>query len=480
MADLLRGVPGIDKVLCPGDELPSFDFYVHLMSLPRVFRTDLATIPADIPYVRVEPELVARWAPRFAAGNALKVGIVWSGANTSAAARLRSMDLQALSPLRHVLGAQFFALQKGVTDAEIQAVVPGWSLVNLGPELENFSDRGAIVHLDLIICVDTATGHLAGALGKPVWLMLHQPPDWRWQEVGETSPWYPATRLFRQRERGNWDEVVGRVKVALEGVVRGGGAIALMQPAGSDSSAQSPQTSPALRPGPGPGHRHGFSAVAETRYGILQYLPDDGDEGTAIGWYGEWLQSQLDLLVRLLRPDSTVLEVGAGIGTHAVSVAAALREAGHLLVYEPRPVQARILRQNLAANRVANVTLIRGRLGAEGAETVDAMHLERLDWVKIDDGELAQSVLAGAVDTLWRLRPKLLVAAVDALTLERMADEMRAYGYRCWRQETELFNPANFNWRSESVFGDRSALVLLAIPEEVEVDVALPGCVELS
>ena len=75
-----------------------------------------------------------------------------------------------------------------------------------------------------MICVDTAIGHLAGALGKPVWVMLHQPPDWRWQETGEASPWYPATRLFRQEERGNWDEVVGRVKVALEEVVRGGGA----------------------------------------------------------------------------------------------------------------------------------------------------------------------------------------------------------------------------------------------------------------
>ena len=451
------------------------------MSLPRVFGTDLATIPADIPYVRVEPELVARWAPRFAVGNALKVGIVWSGANTSAAARLRSMDLQVLSPLRHVRGTQFFALQKGVTDAEIQAVVPGWSLVNLGPELENFSDRGAIVHLDLIICVDTAIGHLAGALGKPVWLMLHQPPDWRWQEAGETSPWYPATRLFRQRERGNWDEVVGRVKVALEEVVRGGGATVLTQPAGRDSSARSPQPSPALRPGPGPGHRHGFSAVAETRYGILQYLPDDGDEGTAIGWYGEWLQSQLDLLARLLRPDSTVLEVGAGIGAHAVSVGAALREAGHLLVYEPRPVQERILRQNLAANRVTNVTLLQGRLGAGGTETVDALQLERLDWVKIDDGELAPSVLAGATDTLWRLRPKLLVAAVDAPTLERMADELKgvwlsllaACGRRCSIQRISI-------GAAKASLANRSASALLAIPEEVEVDVALPGCVELS
>ena len=81
---------------------------------------------------------------------------------------------------------------------------------------------------------------------------------------------------------------------------------------------------------------------------------------------------------------------------------------------------------------------------------------------------------------MWRLRPKLFTAAVDAPALERMAEDVKAYGYRCWRHETELFNPANFNRRSESVFGDRSALALLAIPEEVEVDVALPGCVELS
>ena len=196
--------------------------------------------------------------------------------------------------------------------------------------------------------------------------------------------------------------------------------------------------------------------------------------GTGSGCSRNWT-----LLARLLRPDSTVLEVGAGIGAHAVSVGAALRQAGHLLVYEPRPVQARILRQNLAANRVMNVTFLRGRLGAEEAETVDALQLERLDWVKIDDGELAPSVLRGD-GYVVATASKLFVAAVDAPTLERMADEMRAYGYRCWRQADGAVQSSELQSARRSVFGDRSALALLAIPEEVEVDVALPGCVELS
>ena len=189
-----------------------------------------------------------------------------------------------------------------------------------------------------------------------------------------------------------------------------------------------------------------------------------------------------------------MLEVGAGIGMHALFLGKALGADGHLFLYEPRPVVQRILRQNLGANGVGNVTLMRRALGRRSAgdlatssgvaapafiETLDELQLERLDWLKINDGSLALEVFEGATDTLWRLRPRLFLAAADAALLDTLAERVKAFSYRCWRLETALFNAANFNRRDADIFAGRRALALLAIPEEIDVDVALDGCIEL-
>ena len=240
------------------------------------------------------------------------------------------------------------------------------------------------------------------------------------------------------------------------------------------------------------GHRPGMSAVAETVVGILQYLPDEPLVGDAIGWYGEYLQPQLELLARLVRPGTTLMEVGAGIGAHAVFLGTLLGEAGHLFLYESQPVRQRILRQNLAANGVRSVTVMRRTLGSRGeadsgtdgslptTETLDELQLERLDWLKVNASVDARDVLAGASDTLWRLRPLLFLATADEPTLQELVERAREFGYRCWRLETTLFNPRNFNRRDADIFDGAKALALLAIPEEIDVDVALDECTEIS
>jgi hypothetical protein len=319
--------------------------------------------------------------------------------------------------------------------------------------------------------------------------MLPQPADFRWLEGREDSPWYPTMRLFRQNRRDHWEEVVERVKVALQERLQGG--VVATQVAVESRAA--PRLPAVVRPGLPAGHRPGFSAVAECRYGILQYLPDEPVVGESLGWYGEYLQPQVDLLGRLMRPGATVLEADAGVGAHAVFLGKALGAAGHLFLYEPRPVVQRILRQNLAANRVMNVTLMRRALGRRSAteaaaagptavvtETLDELQLERLDWLKINEGALALEVFDGATDTLWRLRPLLFMAAPDEPTLTELAHRAQEFSYRCWRMETALFNPANFNRRDADIFPPtRTVLALLAIPEEIDVDVALDQCVEI-
>jgi precorrin-6B methylase 2 len=360
--------------------------------------------------------------------------------------------------------------------------------MDVGAELEDFSDTAAVIsQLDLVLCVDTAVAHLAGALGKPVWVMVAQPADFRWLEEREDSPWYPTLRLFRQSRRDDWSDVVAQVKAALEERVREGPSAPVKASTSVKpvTTATLPWTTPAQL---NAGHRPGLSAVAETRVGILQYLPDEPIVGDAIGWYGEYLQPQLDLLARIVRPGSTVLEVGAGVGAHAVFLGRVLGESGHLLVYESRPVLQRILRQNLAANGLRNVTVMRRLLGSQGegegaeptSETLDELQLERLDWLKVNAGVAAQEILAGASETLWRLRPLLFLAAPDEQGLRALTERAREFGYRCWRMETALFNRQNFNRREADIFAGAKAAALLAIPEEIEVDITLDECIEIS
>jgi len=238
----------------------------------------------------------------------------------------------------------------------------------------------------------------------------------------------------------------------------------------------------------------GMSAVWEMHAGILQYLPDEDDCNRSLHWYGEWLQPQLDLLIRLIRRDQTILEAGSGVGAHAVPIARALGPGGHLIAYEARRRQLRILRQNLSANGLRNVTVMTRTLTAatgmvEGSgqpaatptgESVDQLRLRRLDWLKINADGAAMDIVAGAVETVWRLRPRLIATYTTPDALTQLGDRLREFGYCCWRLETPLFNAANFNRHDIDVFAGGAVWTLLGIPEEIEVDVALDGCVELS
>ncbi len=501
LRQLAQRMHGVDRVvdLSNEDAVPAFDYYISLLSLPRVFGTDLATIPAVVPYLDVEPGRAQRWAARFAAEvGVLKVGLVWGGNPVNLEDRYRSLPLALLASLGGVAGVRFYSLQKGARERDARTPPPGLDLIDLGPELTDFADTAAAIgQLDLVVSVCTSVAHLTGALGKPLWVPLHCAADWRWLTQRDDSPWYPTARLFRQTRRGEWAEVVDRVRTALEERVREG--------AGASPSGFPVPASAALprvtRPSDAPGYRSGESAVAQLRAGTLEFFPGDDDAGDSLAWYGEWLQLQLDLLGGLIRPGSTLLEAGAGAGSHAALLANMLGDDGHLFVYEWRDRLPRLLRQNLAANDVTAVTIMRSRLGpgvvtaanldsaspmaadaavgAPASESLDELRLARLDWLKVGSGIAASEVLAGASETLWRLRPALFLAAADGTAVDRVAAIARAHGYRCWRHECALFNPDNFNRRDNDIFAGRIAFALLAFPEEAEVERLLADCVEL-
>ncbi len=221
---------GVDVV--GGDEQPeAFDYHCPMMSLPLALGTTLETIPGPARYLAADPAAVAGWRGRMGALDGLRVGLCWAGnalrpnPSTRLLDRRRSIALAQLAPLSGVAGVQFVSLQKGDGAARGGATDDGVSLHDWTDELNDFADTAALIEaLDLVITVDTSVAHVAGALGKPVWILNRFDGCWRWLLERDDSPWYPAMRLFRQPTQGDWDSVVGAVAVALGQVVGGGGA----------------------------------------------------------------------------------------------------------------------------------------------------------------------------------------------------------------------------------------------------------------
>jgi tetratricopeptide (TPR) repeat protein len=211
---LLASCPGIDQLIAYGTPLPPFQTHAPLMSLPRLFGTTLATIPAAVPYVSVAPELREFWREKVSEVQGLKVGVFWQGDPRHRRDRQRSIPLADFAPLAELAGVPLCSLQEG-PGADQLAAAP-FPILDLASRFRNFADTAAaLVNLDLVITVDSAVAHCAGALGIPVWVLLPYAPDWRWLLHREDSPWYPTMRLFRQKQPGDWKEVFRRVKAAL-------------------------------------------------------------------------------------------------------------------------------------------------------------------------------------------------------------------------------------------------------------------------
>ncbi len=214
---LLGSLPGV-TVVADGEALPTFDRHCPIMSLPYAFRTTLVTVPAAVPYLHADRERVAYWQQRLGTTGAARVGLVWSGNPRHANDRARSMPAAVLEPL-FALDAEFIALNKEVRDDDREAV---WQLPlrRLGEEVTDFADTAALIeNLDLVVSVDTSVAHLAGALARPVWILLDTRSDFRWLMERDDSPWYPSARLFRQKRQGDWREVIERVVRELAGLL---------------------------------------------------------------------------------------------------------------------------------------------------------------------------------------------------------------------------------------------------------------------
>jgi Flp pilus assembly protein TadD len=217
VARLLATCDGVSLVVVEGSPIPDCDVHAPLMSLPGIFGTDAANVPGSVPYLSADPELVDAWAEELALPEDLCIGIAWQGNPGYSRDHLRSFRLERVEPVARRPGVRLYSLQKGSGSEQIAEVAGRFPVVDLGNRFEDLMDSAAVMsNLDLMIVSDTSLAHLAGALGVPVWVALPIEPDWRWMTGREDSPWYPTMRLFRQRRRGDWDEVFGRIAAALD------------------------------------------------------------------------------------------------------------------------------------------------------------------------------------------------------------------------------------------------------------------------
>jgi hypothetical protein len=227
----MTSLAGVERVIARGEPLPDFDLHCPLLSLPLAIGASLEAIPAAVPYLAADPAEAARWREHLAGLPSVKVGLVWAGEpktgypELAAVDRRRSMSLATMAPLAEVSGVSFISLQKGAAGDQAAEPPAGMALADFTAALDDFADTSALVaNLDLVISVDTSVAHLAGAMGKPVWLLNRFDTCWRWLQDREDSPWYRTLRQFRQTTPGDWSGVMARARAALSALARGEGA----------------------------------------------------------------------------------------------------------------------------------------------------------------------------------------------------------------------------------------------------------------
>ncbi len=313
--------------------LPESDFHIPLLSLAWHLKIDESNISDQIPYLNVEPS--SKLKLPIPLGTKLKVGLVWAGRPTHANNRHRSMSLESLMPLAAVPGVTLYALQAGPHAKDIHKEAHPVLVGDLSPYLKDFVDTARVIQqLDLVVAVDTSVAHLAGALGKPVWVLIPYAPDWRWLRNGAETPWYPTMRLFRQSEPRRWDDVVERVAIEL-------GELAALhedEEPGDDCTAHS------VFPTPDGSPRYTLTAPRDflTDAGI-RYLFDKERKGVG---YEYATRCFLDAH---LQPGDLFIDVGAHWGTmslHAATSCADIR----VLACEPTPRNIPFLRRWVERN----------------------------------------------------------------------------------------------------------------------------------
>jgi FkbM family methyltransferase len=540
---LLSSLPGIEQ--CVDRDKVNVQTHVHipLLDLPLILETTLESIPAQVPYLNGKASNLVLPEPSFKAEDTetpehrntqnsklktqnsklktqnsppplstppLKVGIVWASNPDNSTAKKRSCPLSYFLSLLEIPGVALYSLQKDLSESDAALLESRSTIQDLRPLINDFADTAAaIAQLDLVISVDTAVAHLAGALGKPVWTLLPYVADWRWLLQREDSPWYPTMRLFRQAQPDDWAGVFARVAEALRGGVEAeledvgapqrGNAEQAEEPKGAASGRKDSNPS-ALNSEPSSLSTQNLNLITQTssppsptphpiscRHGTLLCNPNESDVGKSLILYGEWSEGEVALFQPLLRSGDTVVEVGANIGAHTVVFAKAVGAAGKVIAIEPQRLQFQMLCANLALNSLTNTHCYPVLVG----ETADRAHSAELDnsdlcrsssnspldWIqsisldrfelsdcrllKIDDPGRELPVVRSAVQTIQRCQPFLYIRNCWREDNSALIRFLSSLGYYLYWHRPYVYNPNNFFHSSQNVFGKAVSVNIL-------------------
>lgn len=500
---LLSRCRDVDVLVAKDDPYPPFDCYIPLMSIPGVLQTTLESIPAPIPYLEPDPDLVCLWKERLAEYEGFKVGIAWQGSPDFHADHQRSIPLACFEPLARLPGVHLISLQKGYGSEQLKELPPEFPVVDLGDDVDRqhgaFMDTAAIMtQLDLVISSCTSVVHLAGAMGVPVWVALSVSPDWRWLLGRDDSPWYPTARLFRQSRMGDWKTVMERMARELAETMNDSGGTnntVVSLRAERDQATDEDDTLPEAASTSTPDEP--FNRWKRCRHGWMVYNRHDMYIGRSLDVYGEYSEAEIELLTEYLCPGDVVVEAGANIGAHTVPLAKHVRAEGRVYAFEPQRILFQTLCANVALNSLTQVICRHAAVGdREGTIQVplldydrtnnfgglalgayhegekvpllplDGLDLPRCDLLKIDVEGMELEVLKGAQATVDRHRPVIYAENDRAARSRQLIECLISWDYQLFWHLPPLFREDNFFRCTENVFARIVSVNMLGIPRE--------------
>jgi FkbM family methyltransferase len=423
LARLLKSAKGVDAVVTEGMPHPAYDCHAPLLSLPPLFGTTLDTIPADCPYLKAP----AGSGPTLRRPDRVKlqVGICWAGKPTHKNDHNRSAGIEPFLTLLEDPEIAFYSLQKGPRAADLLTSGAAALIEDLSAKLDDFADTARLMkQLDLVITVDTAVAHLAGALGVPVWVALPVTIDWRWMRGRADSPWYPSMRLFRQPRAGDWSSVFAEMKAALEATRRNAPAARPLQPAAQPPVRPAPAPKPVAAPATKP-------AADETLLVPSAFAKPDGaprfvmpiqrrflaDAG--VGYlaryevqHGGYEYPTRYFLDQHLQPGDVFIDVGAHWGLYALTAATRWPGEVSVLAVEPEPENLRHLEEWVIRNAATqDVTIVGAAAGASEGTVTFARNSTMGHAIAEPGGKTPFGTFAARVttiDALLQQHPKLL------------------------------------------------------------------------
>ncbi|MCL1470794.1 FkbM family methyltransferase [Argonema antarcticum] len=482
---LFSTVAGIEQIVTTG-AIVQFEIHAPLLNLPHLFGTTLETIPASIPYLEAQqPYPFTLQAPPE---TLLKVGIVWAGSSAHKNDRNRSCELKHFLSLLDIPQIAFYSLQKEPKAADL-AKIGIVKVQDLSEKFNDFADTAAaIAQLDLIISVDTAVAHLAGAMGKPVWVLLTKIPDWRWMLEGEDSPWYPTMRLFRQSREGDWAEIFERVAVALQNLVaelhKNDEQVGL-----TDRYSQEKLIETINHDDKNLLSADGFNRLKKCRHGVFLYNINDTYIGRHLDIYGEYGEAEIELFQQIVKNNDLVVDVGANIGIRTLFFASAVGSAGTVMAFEPQRIIFQNLCANLALNSVINTYSYNVAVGdvigsikvpvidydrannfgdrIEGelvqVITIDSLNLPYCRLINLDVGGMELKVLQGGANTIIRLKPILYIKNETQGNLTSTISYLDSLEYKMYWHITPFYNANNYLQNPENLFGNIVSMNMLCL-----------------